>query len=194
MTVPFDLTGVSSLARQIAEHVGPLDGVPPAHLHLWLPGLSAPPAWTVAAVDGVAVTRLLLRRLNGGAHWDGCEVLNLYRVPGTVPASLVLDNADRILRDTGAADIRSCAMDIAPRYGVVATRASGVHRSDDRVVRSRFHNYVVNTAAGGALIEQAIAMDADAAPTLEPEADELTENLHRSLLASIDRAAQAGQA
>jgi hypothetical protein len=147
----------------------------------------------VAAVDGVAVTRLLLRRLASGAQWDGCEVLNLYRVAGAVPESLVLDNADRSLRDIGATDIHTYAMDIAPLYGAIATRASGVIRSRDRVVRGRFHNYVVNTAAGGALIEQAIAINADVAPALESEAEELTENLHRPLLASIDRMAQAGR-
>lgn len=187
MSVPFDPAAVSSLAQEIAEYVGALEGVPATHLHLWLPDLTAPPAWTVAAVDGATVTRLLLRRLNSGIYWDGCEVLNLYRVPGTVPESLVLDNAERILRDSAATEIRSHQLDIAPRYGVIATRASGVLYSGDRVVRTQFHNYVVNTAAGGALIEQAIAIGADEFSALDPEANELTENLYQSLLTSIDR-------
>jgi hypothetical protein len=169
-------------------------GVPTAHLQLWLPDLSAPPAWTVAAVDGATVTRLLLRRLNSGTHWDGCEVLNLYRVPGAVPESLVLDNADHILRDSAATDIRSCQLEVAPRYGVIATRASGVLHSGDRVVRSQFHNYVVNTNAGGALIEQAIVIGAEMLSALESEVNERTENLYRSLLTSIDRAPHRGQA
>jgi hypothetical protein len=193
MTAPFDPTAVSSLAHKIAEHVGPLEAVQTAHLHLWLPGLTAPPAWTIAAVDGATVTRVLLRRLSSGAHWDGCEILNLYRVPGTVPESLVLDNADRILRDGGATDIRSRQLDIAPPYGVIATRASGVLHSGDRVVRSQFHNYVVNTAAGGALIEQALVIGADMLSALDSEANELTENLYRSLLASIGSAPSLGQ-
>lgn len=194
MTAPFDPAAVSSLAQQIAEHVGPLDGVPAAHLQLWLPDLTAPPAWTVAAVDGATVTRLLLRRLNSGTHWDGCEVLNLYRVPGVVPEALVLDNADRILRDSAATDIRSCRLEVAPRYGVIATRASGVLHSGDRVVRSQFHHYVVNTNAGGALIEQAIVIGAEMLSALDSEVNELTENLYRSLLTSIDRAPQRRQA
>jgi hypothetical protein len=194
MTAPLDPAAVSSLAQEIAEHVGPLDGVPTAHLHLWLPDLTAPPGWTVAAVDGATVTRLLLRRLNSGTHWDGCEVLNLYRVPGAVPESLVLDNADRILRDSAATDIRSRQLDIAARYGVIATRASGVLHSGDRVVRSQFHNYVVNTNAGGALIEQAIVIGAEMLSALDSEVNELTENLYRSLLTSIDRGLNQGQA
>jgi hypothetical protein len=193
MTAPFDPAAVSSLAQKIAEHVGPLDGVPTAHLDLWLPGLTAPPAWTVVAVEGAAVTRLLLRGLSSGAYWDGCEVLNLYRVRGTVPESLVLDNADRILRDSAATDIRSRQLDFAARYGVIGTRASGVLHSGDRVVRAQFHNYVVNTAAGGALIEQAIVIGAEVLSVLDPEANELSESLYRSLLASIDRAPQRGQ-
>ena len=193
MTAAFDPAAVSSLAQQIGEHVGPLEVVPTAHLHLWLHGLTAPPAWSVAAVDGVTVTRLLLRQLNSGPHWDGCEVLNIYRVPGTVPESLVLDNADRILRDSGATDIRSCQLDIAPRYGVIATRASGVLHSGDRVVHGHFHNYVVNTSAGWALVEQAIVIGAEALTTLAAESDEFTETLYRSLLTSIDRAPDAGR-
>ena len=194
MTTPFDPAAVSSLAQEIAEHVGPLDGVPTAHLQLWLPDLTAPPAWTVAAVDGATVTRLLLRRLNSGTHWDGCEVLNLYRVPGAVPESMMLDNADRILRDSAATDIRSRQLDIAARYGVIATHASGVLHSGDRVVRSQFHNYVVNTNAGGALIEQAIVIGAEMLSALDSEVNELTENLYRSLLTSIDRGLNQGQA
>jgi hypothetical protein len=194
VTAAFDPAAVSSLAQEIAEHVGPLDGVPAAHLHLWLPDLTAPPGWTVGAVDGANVTRLLLRRLNSGGHWDGCEVLNLYRVPGTVPESLVLDNADRILRDSAATDIRSHRLDVAPRYGIIATRACGVLRSGDRVVRSQFHNYVVNTNAGGALIEQGIVIGAEMLSALESEVTELTGNLYRSLLTSIDRAPHRAQA
>lgn len=194
MTVPLDPAAVSSPAQQIAQHVGPLEAVPTAALPLWLPDLTAPPAWTVAAVDGATVTRLLLRRLNSGTYWDGCEVLNLYRMPGTVPESLVLDNAERILRDGAATEIRSHQLDIAPWYGVIATRASGVLHSGDHIVRSQFHNYVVNTPAGGALIEQAIVIGADALSTLDSEANELTANLCRSLLTSIDRAPNVGRA
>jgi hypothetical protein len=53
---------------------------------------------------------------------------------------------------------------------------------------------VVNTAAGGALIEQAIVVGADEVSTLDSEANELTENLYRSLLISIDRAPNVGRA
>jgi hypothetical protein len=188
MSASFNPAAVSSLAQEIAKHVGTLEAVPAAHLHLWLPDLTAPHAWTVAAVDGATVTRLLLRQLNSGTYWDGCEVLNLYRVPGTVPESLVLDNAERILRDSAATEICSHQLHTAPRYGVIATRALGVLHSGDRVVRGQFNNYVVNTAAGGALIEQAIVVGADELSALDSEANELTENLYRSLLTSIDRA------
>lgn len=86
---------MSSLAEVLAEHTGALTFVPPAHLPLWLPDLAVPQGWDVGAVDGPTVTRMLLRRLGSSDHWDGCEVLNLYRVSGVVPEALVLDNADR---------------------------------------------------------------------------------------------------
>jgi hypothetical protein len=131
---------------------------------------------------------MLLRRLGSGDHWDGCEILNLYRVPGTVPEPLVLDNADRTLRDSGADDIHTYRVDTPPRYGVIATCASGTLRIGTRTVHSQYNYYVVNTAAGGALIEQAMLVDGDAHLVLSGDVAELTENLYRALLASIDRA------
>jgi hypothetical protein len=131
---------------------------------------------------------MLLRRLSRGDHWDGCEFLNLYRVPGAVPESLVLDNADRTLRDSGADDIQTYRVDTPPRYGVITTRASGTLRTGARTVHSQYSYYVVNTAAGGALIEQAMLVGGDAHLVLSGEVAELTENLYRALLASIDRA------
>jgi hypothetical protein len=188
MTAPFDPAAVSSLAEVLAEHTGGLTFVPPAHLPLWLPDLTVPQGWDRAAVDGATVTRMLLRRLGSGDHWDGCEILNLYRVPGTVPEPLVLDNADRTLRDSGADDIHTYRVDTPPRYGVIATCASGTLRIGTRTVHSQYNYYVVNTAAGGALIEQAMLVDGDAHLVLSGDVAELTENLYRALLASIDRA------
>ncbi|WP_231999926.1 hypothetical protein [Mycobacterium sp. 1245852.3] len=187
MPTAFDPTAVSSLAQEIAQHIGPLQRVTTAHLHLWLPALTIPSAWTIADADGAAVTRLLLRRLNSSNHWDSCEVLNLYRVPGAVPAALVLCNADRILRDSQATDINAQPLDIPPQYGIIGTRASGHLTTGNRQVFGPFNNYIVNSAAGRALIEQAVVVGSDAQPSLAEECAALTENLYRSLLASIDR-------
>lgn len=187
MPTAFDPTAVSSLAQEIAQHVGPLQHVAPTHLHLWLPALTVPSAWAIADADAPAVTRLLLRRVNSTNHWDSCEVLNLYRVPGTVPEALVLRNADRILRDSQATEISAHPVDVPPQYAIVATRASGRLTTGNRQVLSHFNNYVVNSAGGGALIEQAVVVGADAQAALAAECAALTENLYRSLLASIDR-------
>jgi hypothetical protein len=187
MSVPFDTTAVSSLAQSIEGRAGPLRLVSGAQMRLWLPALSIPPAWTVAVADGAAVTRVLLRPSVGDAHWDGCEVVNLYRVSGSVPRRLVLDNADRTLRDGHAADITVSVLDVPAHYGIIATRASGLLRSGNRLVHSHFHNYVINTAAGGAFVEQALVCGADVPAEVTEEVGELTEGLYRSLLASIDR-------
>ncbi|OOK65340.1 hypothetical protein BZL29_7697 [Mycobacterium kansasii] len=159
----------------------------PAHLHLWLPALAVPSNWIIADADGAAVTRLLLRQFNSTNHWDGCEVLNLYRIAGTVPEALVLGNADRILRDSHATDINAHPLDIPPQYGIIATRSTGLLSTGTRLVHSQFTNYVVNRAAGGALIEQAIVVGTDVQSALAEECAALTENLYRSVLASIDR-------
>jgi hypothetical protein len=186
--LPFDPGAVSSLAEVLAEHTGGLTFVPSQHLPLWLPDLTVPPGWDVGAVDGPTVTRmLLLRRPGSGDHWDGCEVLNLYRVSGAVPESLVIDNADRTLRDSGAEAIQTLRVDTPPRYGVIATRSSGRLRVGARTVYSQYSYYAVNTAAGGALIEQTVIVGGDD-PMLSGEVAELTDTLYRALLASIDRA------
>ena len=153
-----------------------------------MPALITPPTWMIADAAGDTATRLLMRRLSNGGQWDGCEALNLYRVPRPLPEQLVLDNADRILRDSHATDISACRLDVEPHGGfsVIATRASGTLRTGKRLVHSHFTNYVVTTAADSALIEQAILISDDMRPALDSEAVELTENLHHALRASLN--------
>ena len=50
--------------------------------------------------------------------------------------------------------------------------------------------YMVNTAAGGALIEQTIFIGANARSVLAHEVADLTDDLYRSLLTSIDSRAR----
>jgi hypothetical protein len=159
---PFNPSAVWSLAYVIAEHTGALPLVAARHLHLWLPDLVAPCGWASGAIDGATVTRMLVRRLGGSGHWDGCEILNLYCVPGAVPEAVVLDNADRSLRDSGTVDVHVCRIDVPKRYRVIAARATGRLDTAGRTVCAQYSHYVVNTTAGSALIEQAILVGADA--------------------------------
>jgi hypothetical protein len=188
MTAPTNPTVVSSFAQVIAAHTGGLIHVPPADLQLWLPDLTVPQGWLGGTVSGARVTRILLRRLGDGHDWDGCEVLNLYRVPGAIPEAMVLNNADRILRDSGATEVRTHKVDRPAHSGLIAVRSSGDLGAGAHKVHSHFHYYVVNTAAGGALIEQVIFTGADVSLVLGREVTDLTENLYCSLLSSIDRA------
>jgi hypothetical protein len=178
----------SSLAEAIAESSGRLTLVPTVSLQAWLPDLVVPSGWASGAVDGARATRLLTRRISSGQIWDGCEILNVYRVSGTVPQTVVLQNADRTLRDGGADDIRTHRLATPPRYGLIATRSSGTLRAETRTVHCDFNHYVFNTNAGAALIEQVIAVAADAHAALARAVADLTENLYRSLTTRIDRA------
>lgn len=180
-----------SLPDVIAEQTGALTLVAPTYLHLWLPDLATPSGWADSAVDGATVTRMLVRRLGASSHWDGCEVLNLYRAPGAVPAAVVLDNAHRSLRDSGAVDVQVGRIDVPKRCGMSATRATGRLDTAGRTVCGQYSHYVVNTAAGGALIEQVILVAVDTLPMLAPEVEGLAEGVYRSLLLSVDRAAIA---
>jgi hypothetical protein len=193
MSTSFDPAAVSSLAEVLAQHLGALTFVPAADLSLWLPDLGVPEGWKAGGPERSTVTRMLLRRIHNSYHWDACEVLNLYRVPGVIPESLVLNHVDRTLRDSGAEAIESHRIAIPLRYNVIAARASGLLSVRDRAVRSEYTYYAVNSAAGGALIEQIFVVLAGAHALLTDELTALSTNLERALLASIDRAPRPQQ-
>jgi hypothetical protein len=193
MSTSFDPDAVSSLAEVLAQHLGALTFVPAADLPLWLPDLGVPEGWKAGGPERSTVTRMLLRRIYSSDHWDACEVLNLYRVPGVIPESLVLNHVDRTLRDSGANAIESHRIEVPLHYNVIAARASGVLSVRDRAVRSQYTDYAVNSAAGGALIEQTLVVVAGAHIQLTDELTALSTNLERALLISIDRAPRPQQ-
>lgn len=180
---------VSSLAEEVARAAGGLEHVESTHLPVWLPGLTIPPTWTAALVDGNRATRVLLRQsATDGSLWSGCEVLNLYRVPAVVPDKVMVDNADRTLKDGGATEISVGRVEVPPQCGVVGTHASGWlvdHRGEH--VHGQFRYYAVNAAGGSALIEQAVVISAEDVATLAGEASALVEHLRQCLLASVAR-------
>jgi len=115
-------------------------------------------------------------------------VLNLYRVPGTVPETVVLSNADRTLRDCGARDIEVSKFDVPLHYRLIATRSTGAMQIGTRAVRAEYNYFAVNATAGAALIEQIVLVAAEAYSDLASDIEVLTAGLLRSLLASIDSA------
>lgn len=186
MAYPFG-AAVSPLVDEAARYAGGIEHVPSIHLPMWLPALRAPAPWTAGIVDGAHVTRLLLRHSPTSVQWAGCEVLNLYRVPTAIPPAMVLDNADRALREGHATWISTSLVDVPPRYGITAAHASGWVPGQDQDVYTQFRYYAITAAAGGALIEQGIVIAANAHAALADEVQSLTNNLHRALLESIDR-------
>lgn len=188
--VPFDPAAVSSLAAQVAAVTGGLTAVRPGELPLWLPGLRTPPDWVVDSIDNATATRVLTRRVHETHRWDGIETLNLYRVPGQIPEQLVLDNADRILRDAAATDIRSSRFPTPAHPNVIVTRAVGVLDIGPRRVYSHVNHCAVNSAAGGALIEQTVMVGADAFGTLAEDVLTLSDGVLAALLSSVSVARQ----
>ncbi|WP_243841368.1 hypothetical protein [Mycobacterium sp. DL592] len=186
MNLSFDADTVSSLAEMLAEHVGEVHLVPAAHLSLWLPELRMPDRWKETSPDGV-VTRMLRRRIRDEARWDACEVINIYRVAGAIPDSLVHEQVARSLRDSGAHAIRSQPVDIPLQYNVIAAQATGLLSLGDDILHSQYTDYAVNTAAGSALIEQIILVVGGSLSVLKDELAALSTGLQRALLASIDR-------
>lgn len=189
----FDPGAVSSLPQIIAERNGPLSVVSDQHLSLWLPGLIIPEGWTTAGTGALATTRMMLRRLGTANNWDGCEILNLYRVPGDIPQEVLLANADRALRDSGARNIHTTEIDPPPAYRTIAARVTGDLVIEPRPLRAQYTYYVVQSVGGTALIEQVVVVGMDVAEHLMPDVETLTGSLYRSLLSSIDRG-QAAQA
>ena len=154
---------------------------------MWLPELKAPEGWTLAGSGGTPTTRMMLRRMNIANIWDGCEVLNLYQVPGEVPREVVFANADRALHEYGARNIHIADIDTPPSYRTITVRITGDLIAEPRPLWAQYTYYVVESAAGTALIEQVIMVGLDAMERLRPEVETLTGNLYRSLLNSIER-------
>lgn len=179
------------MAEAICSRTGALTLVPAAYLQAWLPGLVVPQGWCTTISDAGCATRMLKRQLGIAQHWDVCEVLNLYRAPGTVPEAVVVANGDRALRDAGADDIQTSKIDIERRYRVIAIRATGTLRIGTRAVRAQYNYYVVNAIAGAGVIEQVLLVGTDVYPRLASEIDQLTAILHDSLLASMDKASDS---
>ncbi len=184
----FDPAGVSSLVEALAQQVGAVASVSAANLALWLPELTVPKGWKTNGAEGKAVTRMLLRRVRSDEQWDACEVINLYRVAGVIPESLVVEHVDRTLRDAGAAAIQKQRLQIQAQRNVVAARAMGLLTLQDCGVHVQYTDYGINTPVGGALIEQTILVVGAAQNLLTTELAALTEDLEGALLSSLDRA------
>lgn len=123
---------------------------------------------------------MILRRVGTANFWDGSEILNVYQVPGEVPWDVVVANADRPLRDSGATDIYVAQVaELHRRIGVRATANLDV---GPRRLRAQYTYYVVDAAGGTALIEQAIVIGLDALARLLADVEVLTSSLHRSVL------------
>ncbi len=141
----------------------------------------------MAGSGEMSTTRMMLRRLNLASKWDGCEILNLYRVPGEVPREVVFANADRALRDCGAHNIHIADIEAPPSYRTIIARPTGDLVIGPRPLWAQYTYYVVESAGGTALIEQVITVGLDVLERLEPDVEALTSSLYRSLLKSIDR-------
>lgn len=170
----------------LAEQNGALTLVPPQHLPLWLPDLEVPAGWIETTSEAAApVTRMLVRRVADMGPADGCELLNLYRVPGRIAEATVLDHADRTLRDSGATDLHTWRVELAAGYGAVSMRSAGRLAENTRDVWVQYSYYAVNADAGAALIEQTIVIGYDALTTLVSEMNALTADVCHALVASL---------
>ena len=170
----------TSLPQLIAQSNGPLTLVAGNQLDEWLPGLTLPAGWALVGSGGILTTRMILRRVGTANFWDGSEILNVYQVPGEVPWDVVVANADRPLRDSGATDIYvSQVAELHRRIGVRATANLDV---GPRRLRAQYTYYAVDAAGATALIEQAIVIGLDVLACLLADVEVLTSSLHRSVL------------
>ncbi len=185
--MPFDTETVSSLPQVIAQRNGPLSLAPAQHLPMWLPGFTAPDGWTPTSSGDVPTTQMIVRRLDPDSQWDGCEILNLYRVPGEVPRDVVFADADRALRDGGARDILTTAIGTPASDRMITARVTGVLDVQPRPLWAQYSYYVVHSAGGTALIEQVIMVGLDVLDRLGLDVQSLSDALHRSVLASIEQ-------
>jgi len=172
----------TSLPQLIAQSNGPLTLVAGHQLDDWLPGLTLPAGWAPVGSGGIPTTRMILRRVGTANYWDGSEILNVYQVPGEVPWDVVVANADRPLRDSGATDIYVAQVMAPQPHRAIGARATADLDPGPRRLRAQYTYYVVNTGGATVLIEQAIVIGLDVLARLLPDVEALTSSLHRSVL------------
>jgi hypothetical protein len=165
------LAAATSLEAAFAAHVEDfaalrIDEVP------WLADLAVPECWQLAVTPDHRIRIAGYgERPDGG--WQACETLSVFGFTGAVPADVLTDTADRMLRELAAIGIRTYAPPTPARPGVAAVRASGHITVAGRSLWVRFNTYTAGSKVSGQgrLVQHGHFVDADSFFGSEPTSE-----------------------
>lgn len=180
------LAAVSSVAGEVAFHVHgftyPRHGAAPR----WLNQLGVPAGWRIGHLTASPFepSRIAVcgQRPDGG--WDGCETISVFEFTGVPPDDVIRGNADRTLRDLGAAGIKIERVDTTGWPGVLAVRSSGNFVLAGRSLWAQYSNYVFGSAepSQSRLIDHAVFIDSGSEARLISDVGELTNAVYRAFV------------
>jgi hypothetical protein len=152
------LAAATSLTDAFAGHVDDLTTLPVDDIP-WLSGLSVPPDWQLALSPDRRLRVAVYGRVPRGG-WQACQTIAMFGFTGAIGAREVVDNAERMLGDLGAARVRSHTPALP---GVAAARSSGRFAVAGRSMWARFATYAVGSAdpGQGRLVAHSAFVDAD---------------------------------
>lgn len=178
-----------SMAEVLRRHVTGLTTVPSEGLSLWLPNLTAPTQWLAAPVKLASspAARVLIRPADDGVDgWIGCDVINLFRFGGTVPADVIEFGAGSTLRALGVEHPLAYRVTMPVELGVTAIRSRSSVQLDARLW-VQVTNYVVTngSGSGSGLIEHTVLIQAKARERLRSDVAQSSKSIEASHATSI---------
>jgi hypothetical protein len=189
-----------SLVDVVRNYVSDLTLLNGQELPVWLPALPAPPpGWVLGRIDAdEAPTRIALHRKAADQSWDGCEVINLFAFPGSLPYEVVPANAACTLDAVRADNISTHSLFVPPGLDATAARASGEFKMGGKRVWAQYTAYLAEEPVGsvargheqskrGVLVEHNTFVTAEARPRLHHEILQMGDALDQALISALRR-------
>lgn len=183
------LVAATSLSEAFAGHI---DGIVALSVEEvpWLANLAVPTGWQMTvAPDHQLRVCVYGERPDGG--WKACETISVFEITGMVPARVVSDNAERMLRDLGAVGIFTDTVPTPRLPHLVGVRTEGHVTIAGRRLWVGLSTYVAGSDAPrqGRLVQHSVFVDADCLFQLGADIGALTEAARTAFWATNDVAA-----
>lgn len=155
------LSGSSPLLDVLAAEVDEWEPVPAGEAS-WLTHTELPSGWQVIQVadDSSAPLRVAGTAIGDRPGWVACQALSAIRFNGTPSRRLLLDHADRALKEWGAQGIRTDLV-LPETRGAEGVRSTGYIAADNQQFWVRHSTYLIASTnlEQGLVVEEIIAAD-----------------------------------
>lgn len=148
--------------------------------------LGVPAGWHVGRIagDSRSSLRMTATGVQPDGGFDGCETVAVFGFTGRVPEGLVVENADRALRELEAVDIETVVLDVRSVPGAVAVRSSGYFAACGLWLWSQHNHFVseLDCGTGGLVVQQVIVIESSCRARLDGDVAVLGAALHAAFV------------